>query len=191
MGYNSRKDYGGSMKSAELNISNAKELDHASSLLKFSRFPEACAVARQIVVKDPKHVGALEILVKALWQCGQHDEVLLVLRRLIVLNPYEPGYRALQGAALQCLGRYGEAARAFAQSSQLPSSQEALQELRSWQAGLVQEMLGTDPVFRAHYEQDPKDACLCRGFDFVEDERQMDRWLTVTQNRAELYIRPS
>ena len=179
------------MSSHESVNPQAKALDHASSLLKFSRYPEAREVARKIVSEDPKHVGALEILAKALWQCSEYNEVLLVLRRLIVVNPYEPGYRALQGAALQCLGRYGEAARAFAQSSELPSSQEALDELRSWQAGLVQEMLKADPVFQAHYLRDPMDACLCRGFDFVEDERRADRWLGTPAIRAELYIRPS
>jgi len=166
-------------------------MDHAASLLKFARYPEACEVARKIVAQDAEHVGALEILAKGLWHCGQYKDVLVILRRLTVINPYEPGYRALQGASLQCLGRYGEAARAFASSSQLPSSQEALRELRSWQAGLVQDMLKTDAVFKAHYERDEKEACLSRGFDFVDDERQQDRWLNTTSNRIELYIRPS
>src|SRR5688572_26725029 len=56
----------------------------------------AIEFAKQTLKSDPGHVGALEILAKAQWQASQCDELLLTLRKLIELNPYEPGYHSLQ-----------------------------------------------------------------------------------------------
>src|SRR5580700_1569148 len=74
---------------------------------------EAQRLALDLLTEDDSHVGALELLAKAQWQSGVYDELLQTLSRLIRLNPYEPGYHALKGAALQCLGRYDDAIRSF------------------------------------------------------------------------------
>jgi len=166
-------------------------LRQGEALMRLGRYTEASVVARQVLAEDPHQLGALELAAKALWQAGAYEEVLSVIRRLVVLNPYEPGYHALQGASLQCLGRYGEAARAFARSSEIPSSRQALDEIRSWQAELLAGMIQSDPVFRAQYNRDPKEACTSRGFDFAEEARPVEWWIAERQPRVSLFTRPS
>jgi len=138
---------------------------------------------------DPSHLGALELLARVQWRLNQHQEVIATLRRLLAVNPYEPGYHALMGASLQCLGRYGESARAFERCQELPGSAEALQELESWQSSLVADMMKSDPVFRAHYAQSPEAACLTRGFCPTRHTAQ--RWMPRDGERATLFSRPS
>ena len=57
---------------------------------------ESC---RQILEKDPNHLGALEISAQALWYEENFEEVIKVTTRLIRLNPHEPGYRYTRGMA--------------------------------------------------------------------------------------------
>lgn len=168
-----------------------RAITRADLALKTGQYEEAVRISRAVLDNHADHIAALEILAKALWQAGHYDEVLLAVRRLQTLNPYEPGYHALKGAALQCLGRYGESVRAFARAGNAPGSEEAMHELESWQGGLIADMLREDPVFRAHYAQNPADACACRGFDFVSGRESQDRWLSNPTERAALFARPS
>lgn len=169
---------------------HSRTLGRADLALRCGNYKEAAGLAQKIVHADPTNVGALETLAKALWQTGAHEEVLGVVTRLISLNPYEPGYHTLRGAALQCLGRYGDSVRAFNRAQATPESAEAIRDLHSWQAALIREMLVSDPVFRAQYERDPEQACAARGFEFVS-ERRSERWLAAEADRAALFTRPS
>ena len=54
---------------------------------------------RQILEKDPNHLGALEISAQALWYEENFEEVIKITTRLIRLNPHEPGYRYTRGMA--------------------------------------------------------------------------------------------
>src|SRR5688572_16140773 len=108
-------------------------LNQAAAALHLGHCDQAAEVAKSVLVEDSCHLGALEIYAKALWRAGKCDELVPVVDRLIALNPYEPGYHALRGGALQSLGRYGEATDAFSRSEELPGCKSALRELEAWQ----------------------------------------------------------
>ncbi len=160
-------------------------------LVRLGRHADAALAAEEVLSMDPQNLAAMEIWAKMLWQTGQMSEVVDATRRLIVLNPYEPGYHVLQASALQCLGRYGEASRAYARAGDTPEVQEAIADLNAWQAGLVAALLATDAVFRAHYAQNPSNACSSRGFSFLGGTPGPERWLVGSERRESLFTRPS
>ncbi len=150
--------------------------------------------ARQTLKDDPSHVGALEILAKAQWQAGQCDALLLTLKKLIELNPYEPGYHSLQAGAYQSLGLCGEAVKSYLRAVDLgfPKSAEMdamIEDLRAWQGKLVAELLETDPVFKAAYQQDPAQACADRGFDFAIPPETTEHLIQERTTRATVFAR--
>ena len=160
-------------------------------MIRLGRHEDAVLAAEEFLQTDPKHLSALEMLAKSLWQLGHMERVVETTRKLIILNPYEPGYHVLQASALQCLGRYGEASRAYMRAGDAPGAREAVEELNGWQAGLVADLLATDPVFQAHYAQSPADACAARGFSFLVPSGSTDRWIVSADRKASLYTRPS
>jgi tetratricopeptide (TPR) repeat protein len=162
-----------------------------TALMRTGRHEDAAQAAKELISVDPTNLAAFEMLAKCLWQAGKMEEVVDATRRLIVLNPYEPGYHALQGSALQVLGRYGEAVRAYSRAGNEPGVREALADLLDWQGCLVAELLASDTVFRAHYAQSPAEACATRGFVFLEPEARSDNWILSGERRDSLYIRPS
>jgi hypothetical protein len=152
--------------------------------------------ARAVLSVDGDHVGALETLAKAQWQTSSCDELLITLGRLIELNPYEPGYQVLLAGAFQSLGLCGEAVKAYLRAIDLgvPKSEEMdamIEELRAWQSSLVAQMMATDVVFRAAYDQDPVKACADRGFDFAISAEHSDVLIQERQSRAQVSIRRS
>jgi tetratricopeptide (TPR) repeat protein len=153
---------------------------------------QAICVARQILRQDRSQVGALEVLAKALWQLSRYDELLTTLSTLIRLNPYEPGYHSLRGAAYQAIGRTGEAIKSFARAAEDSEIASAsVDELREWQSSLIADLLSEDLVFQAHYAQDPEEACRARGFEFLPDYRTGESWLANPQAQAAVFTRPS
>lgn len=152
--------------------------------------------AKQALLDDPLHVGALEMMAKAQWQASQCDELLLTLRKLIELNPYEPGYHSLQAAAYQSLGLCGEAVRSYMRAVDLglrksTEMDHMIEDLRAWQGGLVAELLATDVLFRARYQQDPAKACAEYGFDFAIPAETTEHTIRERESRAVVYARPS
>jgi hypothetical protein len=157
---------------------------------------QAIAFARRILDKDATHVGALEVLAKAQWQSNLFDELLLTLAKLVELNPYEPGYHSLQACAFQCLGMCGEAVKSHLRAVDLgyPKSEAMetmVEDLRAWQASLVDELLRTNPVFRAAYQQDPAKACADHGFDFAVPPETTEHVIRERETRAVVYARHS
>jgi tetratricopeptide (TPR) repeat protein len=144
----------------------------ASALYNEGRYEAALTSLRRVIRKEPDHVGAMELLVRVQWALEDHEGVLETLRSLTSLNPYEPGYHFWRGAALQCLGRYGEAVKAYRTCGALGGEgsglepQELIKALEAWQSDLIAELLMDDPAFMAAYRQDPVQACRARGFDF-------------------------
>jgi tetratricopeptide (TPR) repeat protein len=166
-------------------------LKQVNVLVRLGQHEAAAKAARRLLKKDANNLATLEILAKTLWQTCDMEGVVETTRRLVVLNPYEPGYHVLQASALQCLGRYGEAARAYARAGDAPGVRDAVEDLNAWQAGIVAELLATDTVFRAHYAQNPAAACAARGFSFLEGSVARERWLVSGEQRATLFTRPS
>lgn len=90
-----------------------RSLKEAERLLRLGEPEQALRHARSVLRRDPDHLGALELLAKALWAVGQLEEVVVCSRRLESLYPYEPGYFVTEGEALRELGRLEEAKAAF------------------------------------------------------------------------------
>lgn len=163
----------------------------AELALKTGETQGAVRITQSVLRNDPSHIGALEILARAVWQAGRYDLVLTTTEKLLAVNPYEPGYHDLRGAALQCLGRCGEAVAEFSKGSGASEFREAIRDLENWQIQLIGELLHSDPVFRAHYAQNPAQACADRGFGFSPDAAAPNRWIAHGGDRAALYARPS
>ncbi len=149
----------------------------------------ALAGTDRILAGDPSHLGALELRAKCQWQLNQHEPLLGTLRTMLTINPYEPGYHALMGSALQCLGRYGEAVQAYERAGDSPGCEEMLADLHAWQARLIAEMVATDETFRAHYRRDPRSACAAHGFRLPEVSTAPV--IVGRSERVGLYTRPS
>ncbi|MBS1717401.1 MAG: hypothetical protein JSS72_06690 [Armatimonadetes bacterium] len=152
-----------------------KLMSEAERLAAFGQYREASKLGRQILRYDHAHLGALELMARILWQTSQLDDLLPTLDCLIVANPYEPGYHLMKGAALQSLGRLGEAASCFKRAVDFghgPDRERALSalaELQEWQKALLSDLLAEDPAFVAGYAIDPERACLDRGFVLMPD----------------------
>lgn len=167
-------------------------LARAEYLLSKGDARAAITCSRRILRRDASQVGALEVLAKALWQLSRYDELLVTLTTLVRLNPYEPGYFALRGATYQALGRVGEAIRSFARAgAESETASASVEELRSWQGGVIADLLHDDLVFRTHYAQDPEEACKARGFEFLPGFHAGESWLAKPQSQAAVFIRPS
>lgn len=169
--------------------------DRAQRLLQVGRHQEAIHHAERVLVSEPAHVGALETLAKALWHTGQYDPLLPILRRLIEINPYEPGYYSLLGAVYQSLGQCGAAVRAYARCVDCPGTEganarERIAALQEWETGLIADLIASDIVFRAQYAQDPALACSQRGFEFHQELTAGEAWLPDHAVAAS-FVRPS
>ncbi|MHB8636805.1 MAG: tetratricopeptide repeat protein [Fimbriimonadaceae bacterium] len=155
----------------------------------------AAQYAESLIAEDPGHLPALEVLAKALWQLGDLPRLTALLDGMIRLNPYEPGYFALIGAAYQSLGRIGAAISAFGRSLELDGGKdssiaEMLVELRRFQAYLIEGLLADDAVFRGAYRHDPVAACRTRGFEI--DPPAIDVGVLTDSRKASfLAARPS
>jgi hypothetical protein len=174
----------------------ATNMNLAERSLAAGNLDRAMVHARAVLDSDASHVGALEVLAKAQWQSNLFDELLLTLAKLVELNPYEPGYHSLQACALQCLGLCGEAVKSHMRAVDLgfPKSEqmdEMVEELKSWQASLVRQLLESDPVFRAAYQQDPAKACSDRGFDFAVAPETTEHIIRERESRAVVFARHS
>lgn len=182
---------------SQAEISPFALLARAEALLQTRDSAGAATLARKILRKDPTHVGALEVLARAEWQQQRFEALVSTTNRLIKLDPYNPGYHMLRGATFQCLGRFGEATKAYARSSSLgdsPDTQRSLaliSELREWQAGLLSTLLAEDPTFRAAYRRDPHAACQSKGFEFVETPSSAETWVHEGAMAVTAAVRPS
>lgn len=88
-------------------------LKAAKHLLDMGSADEALSATTQILLHDADHLGALEIHVRAQWRIGDLTGTMRSLRRLTLLNPYEPGYYLMQGDVLNLMGQPLQARRAF------------------------------------------------------------------------------
>jgi tetratricopeptide (TPR) repeat protein len=151
---------------SRVRLRHASLLEQAESDLASNRVQMAEKKAQRILCADPDHVGALEISAKCQWRLGRFEPVVATTERLIRLNPYEPGYHSLRGAALQALGLLREAIRHFRRSIELGEDANSVNSvifLEECQRSLVDEMLQNDEAFRDAFRRDPVAACLSKG----------------------------
>lgn len=172
-------------------------LSHAQVSFDLGRTPVARQMAEGILRQEPEHIGALELLAKIQWRQTELRPLLRTLRLLIGINPYEPGYHYLEGAALHCLGHYGEALKAYTRSREIspecrhPEAEAAIAALQECQLALLAELLKDDAGFRLRYAQDPQAACDTVGIRFSEEEGNQPRYPAASLAGVAAWIRPS
>lgn len=167
-------------------LKHAGLLAQAESALAEKRYEKAASLTNRILKRDPKHVGALEVSAKALWGMSRHADLLVQTERLIRLNPYEPGYYSLRGAALQALGRLREAMQCYRRSLDMGGEANAEASavfLEECQRSLLEELLQSDEGFRDAYRRDPVAACSSKGLTLSST--------SLTPDLGFLSIRPS
>jgi tetratricopeptide (TPR) repeat protein len=184
-------------RSRDVDSSPYALLARAEALLQSRDAASAVKLVRRILRTDRNHVGALEVLARSQWQQQKFDDLVSTTRRLIRLDPYNPGYHMLRGAAFQCLGMFGEATKAYARSTANGSTTDAdrslqlISELRDWQANLLSTLLAEDAAFRAAYSRDPQAACQSKGFEFMEAQLPTGAWVREDSSSSVIAARPS
>lgn len=174
------------VESSMLRMKHAALLCQADAALAEKRWERAATLTARILRRDAKHVGALEVAAKAHWGKGDHQEVVRITERLIRLNPFEPGYHSLRGAALQGLGRFREAMQCYRRSQAMGCEADAVASLaflEECQRALLEELLVSDETFRDAYRRDPEGACLSKGLTLTS--------LSLSGDLSFLSIRPS
>lgn len=78
----------------------------------------ALQCAHQTLAQCPDHLGALEVLCRAQLRMNDCERALLTVRKLVRLNPHEPGYEVLRASALQSCGRFSEALESLQSAKQ-------------------------------------------------------------------------
>lgn len=137
------------------------------------KWHEAIRLCRRILRLASDDLGTLEILAQLQWQVADCKGVLATTKRLLRLNPYEPGYLYLQGMAYQTLACYGDASRSFQRAASESGNdtfrievRQAISHLDTWQSDAVQRLIETDAEFRQRFLEDPNQALEERGFQF-------------------------
>jgi tetratricopeptide (TPR) repeat protein len=152
-----------------VSLNRSSALRQAETALALGNTQLAIDRVERIIGEDPTHLPAFELLAKALWQVGDLPRLVVVLQGMIRMNPYEPGYFALLGAAEQSLGRIGAAITPLARSLELDPKDTnvaaMLGSLRAYQTTLIDQLLAEDQTFRREYADDPVEACRARGFE--------------------------
>lgn len=139
---------------------------------------EPVQLALRRVADDPTHLGHLEELARVQWSEGDCLGLIDTIRRLTSLNPFEPGYHFLRGAALQCLGLFGDALAAYERCAKFgdtglaADARVAAEELRRWPNEVVARLAEADIGFRYRFERDPEAAWRGLGFQGCGRENQ-------------------
>ncbi|HRI44820.1 MAG TPA: hypothetical protein PLL78_12805 [Fimbriimonadaceae bacterium] len=149
-------------------------LSQASSSLENGDWRSALRFAHKALRGRRDALPILEVLARARWLASDYSGVLRVTKRLIALNPAEPGYRILQAMALRGLGQFSLAVTALRRCLTETTSREAqskalemLDELDAIQCGAIRRLHGADPTFRRAYDRDPEAACRSLGFELT------------------------
>ncbi|MBS1704451.1 MAG: hypothetical protein JST40_01145 [Armatimonadetes bacterium] len=82
------------------------DLGVLSQALQVGAWDQVLQASRDLLQDEPCHLVALEGRAQALWQLHEYQRAIEVSRRLIGLNPREPGYYMLQGMCHQMMGRF-------------------------------------------------------------------------------------
>ncbi|HEX4054245.1 MAG TPA: tetratricopeptide repeat protein [Tepidisphaeraceae bacterium] len=83
------------------------------------RLPEARAMYRQVLARQPNQPAALYLLGIVALQTGQWDESIELIRRAIAIDPNQANYHSNLGNALLNSGRIDEAIAAFSEALRL------------------------------------------------------------------------
>ena len=167
-----------SLRRAELNLTH-------------DTWTDAVSVCRSILSKDADHVGALELLAKAQWKGSRNRDLIPTLGRLIALNPYEPGYHALKGAAHQSVGDYENALACYRRARGCSEVVGLSVLLSEAQDEMIRQLVAEDPIFRIRYARNPVQACKDSGFAQAAARHAKQLLNATTPAFRGRYMRPS
>lgn len=105
------------------------------------------SASRSVLAMDPDHLVALEGKAQAHWRRHEFQAAIDTARKMIALNPVEPGYLCLQGACHQQLGRYVAAAECFGRALDLAKT-PAMRKMVLAQIEGLEVLCGTRMVAR-------------------------------------------
>lgn len=88
---------------------NALEFSKATALLQQGRFVEAIPVYEAILRREPRNIGAANLLGIALMQTGRLEEAAAAIRKALRADPNQPDAHYNLAVVLQTLGRPDEA----------------------------------------------------------------------------------
>jgi hypothetical protein len=132
---------------------------------------DAVLESRRWVEENPGNLIALEVLLRAYWQCSNFDEALKVSNQLVKINPYAVDYRLQRAALLQQVGLYIESIQDYEQILEWPLSVDVLMiahtELATidrLQLHMIMTLLVENPMFRLNFRHNRHEAVTQRGF---------------------------
>ncbi len=164
----------------------AIQIAKAERHLSKNEFEQSTSSINAVLAESSDHLGALEVQAKLLWKMQDFRALVRTTNRLMMLNPFEPGYHGLQGMALRALGLYGQAAKALERD---PNASKQLLDLECFQASLVKDTLKFDKIFAAKYAKNPLEALTEKGFYFKEREAAL-AWVSQQVNPVNSALPP-
>jgi hypothetical protein len=166
---------------------NALLITKADRHLAKGEVEQASSLVQAVLCETCDHLGALELSARLLWKQQDFKALVRATKRLITLNPFEPGYHSLRGMSLRALGMYGEAAKALERD---PNAAKQLLDLECFQALLIKDTIKHDQVFAAKYAKDPLKALTEKGFYFKEREAAL-AWVSQQVQAGKADVRQS
>ncbi|MBI2311686.1 MAG: tetratricopeptide repeat protein [Betaproteobacteria bacterium] len=107
------------MNSTPQTVSITQAIEIATRHLQEGRLPQAEAILRQVLSKEPNHAAALHFLGVIAHRVNKHDAAAELIRRSIAANPNSPQAFSNLGAVLQKSGKLEEAIQSYRRALEL------------------------------------------------------------------------
>ena len=109
---------------------NAQDFARAMALLQQGRFSEAIPIYEAVLRREPKNIGAANLLGVSLMQIGRLEDAVVAIGSALAIDPDQGPSHYNLGTILHSLGRYDEAIRHFEQAIRLdPNDAQAQNNL--------------------------------------------------------------
>ena len=143
-------------------------LTQVRSCLDAGNHKQAKRVLRRCLKLDEGHLPTLELTALTQCRCGQPSDALSTISRLVILNPFEPGYDFLRGCCLQSLGRFLEAEACYRRAAKAVGPEqtvalEATSRLETWKQQCLEHLLAENSDFRAAFARDVAASSVAAG----------------------------
>lgn len=143
----------------------------AQALAREGRLVAARQRVLPVVREAPDFVPALEVLARVDWYAADYPATRFTLRRLMRLNPHEPGYRLLDALAAIHMGDLAGAARSLDLAEAKATDASFLRQVQDSRQALEVQCAQAIRAWRDHH----------RGFDewFLHQPEAAAEWLGV------------
>ena len=109
---------------------NAQDFARAMALLRQGRVADAIPIYEAVLRREPKNIGALNLLGVSLMQIGRLEDAIIAIKRALSIDPDQGPAHYNLGTILHGLGRYEEAVNHFEQAIRLdPNDAQAQNNL--------------------------------------------------------------